>query len=113
MLEQARKKRGRKPLSDEARRGIRVASWLTAEEAAEIDSLRGTAPRGEWIRSAALDTPIVAPPKINSEVWASLGHTLSNLNQIAKKLNGGRSIEHAALEAEIIAIRGRLLGLEK
>lgn len=113
MLEQVRKKRGRKPLSDDARRDVRVASWLTQEEAAEIDSLRGNRPRGEWIREAALGAPIASPPKINGEVWASLGHGLSNLNQIAKKLNGSRSVEHTALEAEIAAIRAQLLGLAK
>lgn len=113
MTEQARSKRGRKPLPNDARRGIRVASWLTEEEAVELDSLRGNKPRGEWIRLAALDAPIAAPPKINGEAWASLGHALSNLNQIAKKANSGRSIEHAALEGEIIAIRNRLLGIVK
>lgn len=106
-----KKKRGRKPLGDDERRVLRIATWLTKEEAATLDAARGKKARGEWVREAALGTPIAMPPKINMEAWASLGHGLSNLNQIAKKLNSGRSVDHASLEAEIVAVRNRLLGL--
>lgn len=105
------KKRGRKPLPDDELRVFRVAAWLTREEAAELDAMRGKKPRGEWLREAAFGAAVVVPPTINSKAWADLGHGLSNLNQIARKLNGGRSVDHAELEAEIIEVRGRLLGL--
>jgi len=112
-MDEAPRKRGRKPLGDHERRVVRIATWLTKEEAEELDSLRGPKARGEWIREAALGTPIATPPKINTQVWASLGHGLSNLNQIARTLNGRRSVNHAALEAEIAAVRNQLLGLRE
>lgn len=110
-MQEAPKRRGRKPLDDDERRVVRIATWLTKDEAIALDSLRGPKARGEWIREAALGTPVASPPKINAQVWASLGHGLSNLNQIARTINSGRSVNHAALEAEIAAVRNQLLGL--
>lgn len=111
MSEPAHKKRGRKPLPEDEIRGFRVAAWLTKEEAQELDEKRGKKARGEWLREAAFGAAVAVPPKINMEAWASLGHGLSNLNQIAKHLNSGRSIQQKALENEISAIRDKLLGI--
>ena len=111
MSEPTRKKRGRKPLAEDEIRGFRVAAWLTKEEAQELDEKRGKKARGEWLREAAFGAAVAVPPKINIEIWASLGHGLSNLNQIAKHLNSGRSIQQKALESEISAIREKLLGI--
>jgi hypothetical protein len=63
------------------------------------------------MREAALGAAVAMPTKINLQAWADLGHGLSNLNQIAKRLNSGRSIEHAALETDIVAVRNKLLGI--
>jgi hypothetical protein len=111
MSEPARKKRGRKPLAEDEIRSFRVAAWLTREEAQHLDEKRGRKAKGEWLREAAFGAAVAVPPKINMQVWASLGHGLSNLNQIARHLNSGRSIEQKALETEISAIRDKLLGI--
>lgn len=105
-------KRGKKPLPAAEKRSHTISSRLNVEELRALDELRGSMQRGEWLREAALGAPPVpTPPKVNAEVWASLGHGLSNLNQIARHLNSGRSIDHQALEAEIVSIRNKLLGL--
>lgn len=111
MAEASVSKRGRKPLPEDEKRVYTVSARLNEDELRELDDLRGPKARGEWIREAALGAPVASPPKINAQAWADLGHGLSNLNQIAKRLNSGKSIEHAALEAKIISVRNQLLGI--
>lgn len=113
MAEATMKKRGRKPLTGDEKRVYTVSARLNADELRGLDELRGKKARGEWIREAALGVPVVTPPKINAQIWASLGHGLSNLNQIARSINSRRSVNHEALEAEIVAVRNQLLGLSK
>lgn len=86
--------------------------WLSDDEAAQIDKLRGAMPRPDYIRAAALKTIPAQIPAINTEARAELAAIGNNLNQIAKALNGGLSVEIAEIQKELGRLRLALLGVE-
>ncbi len=86
--------------------------WLSDDEAAQIDKLRGAMPRPDYIRAAALKAVPAQIPAINTETRAELAAIGNNLNQIAKTLNGGLAVELGEIQKELARLRLALLGVE-
>ena len=101
----------RKKIEDESqRRTIQVNCALTKNEAAVIDERRGAVSRAEFIRLAAFNAP--PPPKIpdvNLEIWTRLAPMSANLNQIARHLNAGDSLETQICELRTTVAELRLV----
>lgn len=90
----------------------------------ELKSIRARAsnarlPMSTYVRKAALDLKIEAPPPItNVQRWRELAHLTSNLNQIARACNAGLVPDNVApvLEALTDAVgqlRQELLGVRE
>lgn len=105
------KKRGRKPLADHKKRTILVGCWLSPDEDGLLDELRGVKPRGEFIRDAALGYEHAVVPELNAKLYADLGRTMSNINQIARAANTGRLPSVVAFESVVFEAQDQLLGM--
>lgn len=90
----------------------------------ELESIRARAsnarlPMSTYVRKAALDLKIEAPPPTaNVQRWRELAHLASNLNQIARACNSGLVPDDVApvLEALTDAVgqlRRELLGVRE
>ncbi|MBJ3115112.1 MobC family plasmid mobilization relaxosome protein [Salmonella enterica subsp. enterica serovar Typhimurium] len=68
--------------------------------------------RGEYLRAAALHRLPPTIPAANREQWAELARTAANLNQIARKINGGQwsGADRVQVVAALMAIDA---GLER
>jgi hypothetical protein len=92
---QERRRYGRLPLSEEAKRDMPVTAWFNKKELAQLDILCKAVHmrRGQLLRESALnfgDGVIKAKvPEINRQVYSELARSAANLNQIAHRLNMG------------------------
>jgi hypothetical protein len=94
------------------RRIHHVSSWFSDAELAELDQRRGKLRRGSFVRSAALDVPLLTPaPLENLKAWQALAHTTANLNQIAKQLNSHTTVDIREVQELIAELRNRLIGV--
>ena len=93
-----------------ARRLNCVSTRLSDDELGLVDSKRGAFFRGEWLRMAALDQLPNVIPEINRQSYGELGRIGSNLNQIARRLNGANLVEIAEVKAILDDLRIALLG---
>lgn len=75
--------RGRKPMADGARRSHTVSVRLSRDELERLDAQRGTRPRGEWIRGAALGAAPAKIPELNAELYGALHRVARSLEQLA------------------------------
>ncbi len=84
----------------------------------ELESIRARArnarlPMSTYVRKAALDLKMEAPPPIaNVQRWRELGHLASNLNQIARACNSGLVPNDVAPVLEALTDAVRLLRQE-
>ena len=104
----SQKKRGRRPAAEP--RQHPVTCRLTDAELVRCDAARGELTRGEWLRLGALESLPVVIPAINREAYAELGRAAANLNQIAKRINGGDLVELDQVRAELADFRLALIG---
>ena len=81
-----RKRGGRKRLDDDAKRTIRVSTWLSPEEYERLDSMRGAVTRGAFVRRAIFNCSS-GLTKYEQKINADLARAMSNLNQIARHAN--------------------------
>lgn len=96
MNETRAKRRGRTPVPDPRTHCVSVR--LNGDELNQLDNYRGKMARGEWLRCAGLDRLPAIIPEPNIEKWQELARAASNLNQIAKILNGYRGITDQQFE---------------
>lgn len=104
----SQKKRGRRPAAEP--RQHPVTCRLTDAELVRCDAARGELTRGEWLRIGALDSLPVVVPALNREAYAELARAAANLNQIAKRINGGDLVELDQVRAELADFRLALIG---
>lgn len=111
---------GRPPKTDAERRDYKVGVRFTEEERHQIEALAAACSLSfsEFVRKAALGRRLRATvPAVNREAWAELARVVSNLNQIAHRLNAaeGGAGDLAAVLAEtreqVQALRRDLLGM--
>lgn len=101
------------PKPKEEKRNRRVSVYFTDAEYAEL--LTRVKTPGELSPYArhqlfAGKTPYsVAIPEINLKAYGELGQAASNLNQIARKLNGGEALALADLMKDLEAFRLALI----
>ena len=92
----------------------RIVIHLSEAEHYKIKAIvRSETPRkiAAYIRSVSLDKIVPTVPGCNIELWRELAPVLSNLNQIAKKLNSGETLHTVeALKFDLQTLRNRLLG---
>ncbi len=84
-----RRKRGPTPKPASEQRINRIAVYLNDAEIKVVSGfsqLSGTCPAA-YLRKAALKTPPVIIPELNQLAWQQLSSAVSNLNQIAKRIN--------------------------
>jgi len=87
-----------------------VSSRFSPSELATLDRRRGKIPRGEYVRRCTFGTPPVPIPQPNVQAYAELSRAAANLNQIARKVNGG-GFDIEELIRELSVFRMRLIGV--
>ena len=97
------------------KRTIRIPVRVNVLELEKIDRKKGSMPRAAYLRSSALGASLVTIPEINREAFASLGHALSSVNQVARLANSGRIVTYPPtdfnqLERLLIEVRDALIG---
>ena len=105
-----KRRRGPAPIAAADRRTHRVSVYLSAAELAALDDLRGGVGRGRYLRNAALSTPPPQIPAINIEAWRSLAPVVSNLNQIAARLNVEVNVPAEEVRTELQNLRAAMIG---
>jgi Bacterial mobilisation protein (MobC) len=110
--EKNNRKRGPKPLPAIALRTHSVNVRLNHDELALVKARRGSMRAGAWMRLAALEVAPTIIPDINKKMCSDLAHAAANLNQIAKKLNGGVHLDIDSIAAELARFRLALLGVD-
>jgi len=107
-----KKRKGRKPIAADQRRDHCVSVRLNPAELAKLDAERGKLQRGEAMRAAFLGvTPPPPPAPLNLIAWRELSHAQANLNQLARAVNGGESVEVREILEEVRAFRNALIGV--
>lgn len=87
-----------------------VSSRFAPSELATLDERRGKISRGEYVRRCTLGTPPVPIPQPNVAAYAELARAAGNLNQIARKVNEGKS-DFDEVMRELAVFRMKLLGV--
>ena len=119
MNENKKKKRGPQPKVLEQKQVNRINVYVTDDELHALKQRAGSLKVTEYLRSTALDRPIVLPikvPEVNLDAVKELSRIGSNLNQIARQLNTFRSFdsdELTALASELRDSMAKLLGAEQ
>jgi hypothetical protein len=113
VVNEARKhRRGPHPKDAAELRSHCVSVRLNAAELKTLDGNRGVFQRGEWLRMASIDQlPPSPPPALNREAWLELSRAAANLNQIARALNAGESVDVTDTLAKLAAFRERLIAV--
>ena len=93
-------------------RTTQVKVMLNDEESEFLDTVRGRFSRAETFRFLLQDSPPKSVPELNAGAWVELATASANLNQIAKKLNGGESLEIDEIREQLSQFRAALLGAE-
>jgi hypothetical protein len=110
---------GRRELSDDLRRCIRIQPSFTLSEFDTVVERAAAigVDKSEWLRLAALGETIKSVPAINRLAYAELSKLAGNLNQLAAKANSTghlNATEIAELtgktSAQLHALRLELLG---
>ena len=87
-----------------------VSSRFSPSELAMLDRRREKIPRGEYVRRCVFGAPPVPIPKPNVEKYAELARAAGNLNQIARKVNEGKS-DFDEVMRELAIFRMKLIGV--
>lgn len=96
-------RRGRRRLAGEAKRAHCYSVRANVDEQKAIEAKRGKLPAGEFLRLAAIGfQPVPAVPAINEQAWTELSRVGSNLNQIAKRLNGSDAAREATQLLDVL-----------
>lgn len=110
MADERRSRRGPFSLDPSEKREHCVSVRLNVGELDKLDDRRGPFQRGEWLRMAALDKLPPTIPAINSQAWAELARAAANLNQLARAVNAGATIEKGGLRDQLNEFRAALIG---
>lgn len=110
MTDERRSRRGPATLDPFEKREHCVSVRLNAAELSTLDERRGPYQRGEWTRMAMLDKLPPTIPALNAQAWAELARSAANLNQLAKAMNAGATIEKGGLRDQLNEFRAALLG---
>ena len=105
-----KRRRGPVPMAAADRRTHRVSVYLSDAELAVLDDLRGAIGRGRYLRTVALETPPPHVPDVNIEAWRELAPVASNLNQLARRANGGDAPAIEVVHAELQNLRAAMIG---
>jgi hypothetical protein len=109
-LPKKQRKRGPKLLALDALRTHTVSVRLNSTELAWLDDARKHMQRGEYLRYASRGVLPPTIPSINLKAWSELAKASSNLNQLARKVNGGMAVEVIEVRSILDAFRLLLLG---
>ena len=108
------KKPGPLPRPESELKTNRVVVHLSDKEYNKIKAIVHTeTPRkiAAYIRTASLNKIVPAVPACNMQLWTELAPVVSNLNQIARHLNSGETLNTLeTLKADLKTLRNRLLG---
>lgn len=108
-------KRGPTPRAPAELRTVRVSVYLTADEADQLDQVRGGIGRGAWLRRAGLAQLPRVVPEVNRQAWAELSRVAGNLNQHQRAINEGQAmpgpVDLSELRAAVDTLRRELLGV--
>lgn len=110
MTDERRSRRGPATLDPSEKREHCVSVRFNVGELATLDERRGPYQRGEWLRMAALDKLPPTIPVLNAQAWAELARSAANLNQLARAVNAGATIEKGGLRDQLNEFRAALLG---
>lgn len=91
-------------------RTIKIAVFLSDDEAADLDRRRDAMPRAAYLRAAALDCLPPVIPELNREAWAVLARAAGNLATVANAMRGGEYVEADRLRVLVDEFRRGLLG---
>jgi len=83
---------------------------LTDIEHADMDSKRGKMRLATWMRETCLHGSPPVIPQINIEAMSQLRGIATNINQIARRTNGGAACDLDDLHSEVSALRSALAG---
>lgn len=114
MSQEEAKKRKRGPSPKPGpKRTRRLNVFFTEDEYSELLSrVRSKWSLSEYVRAQTIagDTELsVSVPEINIKAYAELARAAGNLNQIARHLNGGSTIDLSQIQSELEAFRHALL----
>ena len=93
-------------------RNYKLRVMLNAHELEFLDAVRGRHSRAETIRFLLNEERPVTVPELNQGAWIELATASANLNQIARKLNGGESLEIEEIREQLSIFRAALLGAD-
>lgn len=93
-----------------------VTVRFTVEERQELDRLRGSVSRSEWLRLAGLKRPAQPPapvvPELNQVAWADLARgPMSNLHQLVKHLNDVELLQPGSAARDLAQRFGEVIDL--
>jgi hypothetical protein len=97
-------------LPESEKRTYCVSCRMNSAELAVLDKFRGGNQRGEALRMLSLSQLPSPIPELNASAWTELSKSASNLNQIARRMNVGESLEIEEIRAELERFRAALLG---
>ncbi len=110
MNDERRSRRGPVSLDPSEKREHCVSVRLNVVELATLNERRGPYQRGSWLRMAALDKLPPTIPALNAQAWAELARSAANLNQLARAVNAGATIEKGGLRDQLNEFRAALIG---
>jgi hypothetical protein len=116
-----KRRHGPEPRPEAELRSQRVGFYVTADEYDELIKRAGAIGKtgtalsrhlGRFVRDQTFNRLPPMIPELNRSAWFELSKAAANLNQIARTLNQGDSVEAGEIRAALDEFRCSLIGME-
>lgn len=111
-MSEKKRRFGPAPLPADQQRGHRLSVYVTEAERAELErrAERSGMRTPAYLRESGLNRLPPTIPEVNREAWSALARSAANLNQIARSLNAGDSLQAKQIRAALLEFRRDLIG---